>query len=71
MPALIAPPYHTTPPLVLDEGDIDQDDEVVYLATRTLLLRNPFTVTRPPPHFHASHGRMLRNMKIDRVNFKR
>ena len=39
MPALIAPP--STTPLLLDERDIDQDDDVVYLATHTLLHTTP------------------------------
>ena len=39
MPALIAPPSTTT--LLLDERDIDQDDDVVYLATHTFLHATP------------------------------
>ena len=39
LPTLIAPTITT--PLLLDERDVDQDDDVVYLTTRTTLHATP------------------------------
>ena len=43
MPPLISPPLSIT--LLPDEQDIDQDDDVIYLATHTTLHAAP-----SPPH---------------------